>query len=176
MVKRKVVSSSYHITISTNQRYRSQEAITLDMRPLYETLQEIFGTPEGVVGILEILEPGGNALSDIGDTEADIGMEYGERSGLHAHILLTVTHRTRIRINLAALKRELKRVLQSHGAPNLNPYFHVRWVPDQLGIVRNYVFKMIDDEEHSVRDNTKWNKPFDCRCECNIGNMSGFFS
>lgn len=173
---RRIVSSSYHITISTNQRYRTQEAITLDMRPLYESLKEIFGTPEGVIEVVEILEEGKDPHAVIGDTEADIGLEYSEKSGLHAHVLLTVTHATRIRMNLPALKRKLKLTMEANGASNINPYFHVRWVPDQLGVVRNYVYKMVDGEDFQAREGTRWNRPFGCKCECNIGNMSGFFS
>ena len=39
----KVSTSSFHITVNTNQRYGSKSAIIADMRPLYETLKDVWG-------------------------------------------------------------------------------------------------------------------------------------
>ena len=53
---KKVKSSSFHVTINTNQRYGSKDAIVQDMRPLYTNLLSIFNDTEKVREIIEIMD------------------------------------------------------------------------------------------------------------------------
>jgi len=170
---KKVKSSSFHVTINTNQRYGSKDAIVQDMRPLYTNLLSIFNDTEKVREIIEIMEPG-KAFNDvIGSVNTHIGIEYSEKAGLHAHCLVTITHITKVRIHLKNLRRILDESLPH--LPNDAPYVNVRFVPDQKQVVMNYVNKKVRGGEYILRDNMEFDETPSCKCECKIGDMSEFF-
>ena len=171
---RKVKSSSFHVTINTNQRYGSKEAIIKDMRPLYENLLRIFRDPEKVEQIIEIMEEGKAYNDVIGSVSTNIGIEYSEKAGLHAHSLITITHVTKVRINLKQLRRILDESLPH--LPENAPYVNVRFVPDQKQVVMNYVNKKVRGGEFVVRENMDFDETPSCKCDCKIGDMSEFFS
>lgn len=175
----RIRTTSFHITISTNQRYGSREAITADMRPFYDGLRQIFGEGDNVVDIMSVLGgPPGNPETgappppaEIGHSESDIGIEYGARAGMHAHVLLTVTHKGKLQINLPKLREKLKTTLPSEW----NAYVNVRFLKNQNNIVRNYVYKTIGGSDWEIREDSKWVEPLECECRCKIGDMTSFF-
>lgn len=171
----KVKSSSFHITINTNQRYGSKDAIIQDMRPLYNTLKtDVFGSVEGVKQVVEIMKPNDTFEDNVGSVNSDIGIEYSPTAGLHAHVLVTIVHTTKVRINLPGL-----RALLDEKLPHLQgdaPYVNVRFVPDQKGVVHNYVNKMVRGHKLKLREGMEFTEMPSCKCECNIGDMSEFFS
>lgn len=171
---RKVKTSSFHVTINTNQRYGSKEAIIADMRPLYNNLLAIFNDPDKVEEIIEIMEPNKSYADVIGSVETNIGIEYSEKAGLHAHCLITITHVTKVRINLKNLRRILDESLPH--LPADAPYVNVRFVPDQKQVVMNYVNKKVRGGEFVVREGVVFDETPTCRCECKIGDMTEFFS
>ena len=170
---KKVKSSSFHITINTNQRYGSKEAIVKDMRPLYENLLAIFRDTERVEQIVEIMEEGKAYADVIGSVTSNIGIEYSEKAGLHAHCLVTITHITKVRIQLKNLRRILDESLPH--LPNDAPYVNVRFVPDQKQVVMNYVNKKVRGGEFVLREGLEFDETPSCKCECKIGDMSEFF-
>ena len=171
---KKVKSSSFHVTINTNQRYGSRDAIVQDMRPLYNNLLSIFNDVEKVREIVEIMEPNKEFNDVIGSVNTHIGIEYSEKAGLHAHCLITITHITKVRIHLKNLRRILDESLPH--LPNDAPYVNVRFVPDQKQVVMNYVNKKVRGGEYILRDNMDFDETPSCKCECKIGDMSEFFS
>ena len=168
----RVKTSSFHITANTNQRYGSKDAIVADMRPLYGSMTSMFAIPENIVEMIEILKEGDTHAENIGHVETNIGIEYSPKAGLHAHILMTITHTTKVRINLPAFR---KIVGETMGEKRM-PHIHVRFVPDQKPVVTNSISKMVGESVMKMRSGAEWNKPMTCKCDCQIGDMSRFFS
>lgn len=169
-----VRETSFHITINTNQRYGSKDAIVEDMRPLYNAMTETFGDLLTVEAIIEILREEDEFAKVVGATHADVGVEYSEKAGLHAHVLLTITHKTKLRIHLKNLRRILDEKLP-HLAKKA-PHTFVRYVPDERKIVKNYIYKMVGDEQLKLREGMTFEETPKCTCDCKIADMTEFFS
>jgi hypothetical protein len=170
----KVKTSSFHITMNTNQRYTNKEALRLDMRPLWDALQTVYGTPAAVEQIVEIMTPLDTFAANVGSVSSESGIEYAE-SGLHSHTLLTLNHTTRLRMNLKALRSNLQAAL-----PHLTSfYLNVRFVPNQVQTVKNYIYKQVNGVNHRLADGTEYRDDggvMECKCERKIGGMGSFFS
>ena len=173
----RVATSSFHITVNTNQRYGSESAIKADLKPLYYAMKGVFGDPATVESIIEIMNKGDTFRGSVGSVNSEIGVEYSEKAGLHAHCLLTIAHRTKVRIHL----KNLRRALDEH-LPHLAkkaPHTFVRFVPDQKQTVKNYIYKTMGDETLKMREGVTYEVTDgapSCKCECKIGDMSSFFS
>ena len=170
----KVSTSSFHITVNTNQRYGSKSAIIADMRPLYETLRDVWGDTSNVKQIIDIMKEGDEFESVIGDVSSDIGVEYSPVAGLHAHCLMTITHKSKVRIQLDNLRGLLDKKMP-HLAKKA-PYVHVRFVPDQKSAVMNYIYKTVNNAYLKMKEGMNFNSPMTCKCDCKIADMSQFFS
>ena len=169
-----VRETSFHVTVNTNQRYGSKSAITEDMKPLYYAMRNVFGDPATVKEIIEILTPEDEYEKVVGATHSDIGVEYSEKAGLHAHVLFTITHRTKLRMHLKHLRKELDKHLP-HLAKKA-PHTFVRYVPDQKQIVKDYIYKTVNNQPLKLRDGMTFDETPSCTCDCKIGDMSQFFS
>jgi len=168
-----VRDTSFHITVNTNQRYGSKSAITEDMKPLYYTMRNIFGDPTTVKEIIEILNKEDEYDKVVGVVHSDIGVEYSEKAGLHAHVLFMITHHTKLRVHL----KNLRKILDTH-LPHLAkkaPHTFVRYVPDQKQIVKDYIYKTVNDQELKMREGMTFEETPMCTCDCKIGDMSQFF-
>ena len=144
MVKRapevRVKSSSFHITMNTNQRYTNKDSLRLDLKPIWDALHSVYGTKESVREIVEILNSEDTFDGSVGSVTSDSGIEYAN-SGLHTHTLLTILHTTKLRINLKALRAALDKNL-----PHLTSYYlNVRYVPNQVQTVKNYIYKDVGE-------------------------------
>lgn len=64
-----VRSSSFHITVNTNQRYPNAESMQLDMRPFWDAIQKTFGQAESVREIVRIMKDGDSFEANIHDVE-----------------------------------------------------------------------------------------------------------
>ena len=170
----RVKTSSFHITVNTNQRYGSKSAIIHDMRPLYDGLKNVFGDPALVERIIEILTPGDDFLDSVGHVSSDIGIEYSPVAGLHAHCLVTITHKTKLRIQLKNLRGILDKTLP-HLVGNA-PHVFVRFVPDQKQTVMNYIYKTVNNKQLKMREGLEFSSPPVCKCDCKIADLSPFFS
>ena len=53
------------------------------------------------------------------------------------------------------------------------PYVHVRFVPDQKQVVKNYVRKQMGGKRYQMCEGMDFNVPMGaCSCKCNISDMS----
>jgi hypothetical protein len=178
MVKRerevRVKSSSFHITMNTNQRYTNKESLRLDLKPIWDALHTVYGTRESVREIVEILNPLDTFDGSVGSVTSDSGIEYAN-SGLHTHTLLTILHTTKLRINLKALRSTLDKAL-----PHLTSYYlNVRYVPNQVQTVKSYIFKDVGEKRYKMTEGMEWEgtgEVMTCKCERKIASMSDFFS
>ncbi len=168
-----VKTSSFHITLNTNQRYTNKASLVLDMKPLWDALHKIYGSADSVRDFIEIMKPLDTFSSSVGHVESTTGIEYAS-NGLHAHTLLTLHHTTKLRIAIRSLRNKISEYL-----PHLtNFYMNVRFVPNQVQTVKNYIFKDVGGKRIKLRDGT----PFDtsetmvCKCERKIADMTSFFS
>jgi hypothetical protein len=178
MVKRerevRVKSSSFHITMNTNQRYTNKESLRLDLKPIWDALHTVYGTRESVREIVEILNPLDTFDGSVGSVSSDSGIEYAN-SGLHAHTLITILHTTKLRMNLKALRSALDKAL-----PHLTSYYlNVRYVPNQVQTVKSYIFKDVGEKRYKMTEGMEWEgtgEVMTCKCERKIASMSAFFS
>jgi hypothetical protein len=170
----RVKSSSFHITMNTNQRYTNKESLRLDLKPIWDALHNTYGTKESVGEIVEILNPLDTFDGSVGSVSSDSGIEYAA-SGLHTHTLLTILHTTKLRINLKALRAILDKNL-----PHLTSYYlNVRYVPNQVQTVKNYIYKEVGEKRYKMTEGMEWNgtgEVMTCKCERKIASMSSFFS
>ena len=169
-----VRSSSFHITINTNQRYPNADSMKLDMRPFWNAIQATFGDGPSIASIVEIMKAGDSFERNVHDVETNSGMEYSPDSGLHAHVLLTMEHTTKLRINLSGLRKALDEKLTHLKGKKY--HLHVRFVPDQLSTVRNYIYKTHEGAQYKMREGSRsLSGPMVCKCTQKIGDMSTFF-
>lgn len=169
----RVKSTSFHITMNTNQRYTNRESLKLDLRPLWDALHTVYGTKGSVGEIVEILTPTDTFDGSVGSVTSDSGIEYAA-SGLHTHTLLTIIHTTKLRINLKALRGNLDKAL-----PHLTSYYlNVRYVPNQVEIVKNYIYKNVGEKRYKLTEGMEWapGEVMTCKCERKIASMASFFS
>jgi len=169
-----VKSSSFHITINTNQRYPTPESMALDMKPFWEAIQATFGEASNVRRIVEVMTPGDSFDANVHDVETSSGMEYSPKSGLHAHILLTIEHTTKVRVGLG----NLREILDSHLTHLKGKKYHlfVRFVPDQVATVRNYIVKTYNGGQYRLFEGSRsFSGPMVCKCTQKIGDMSTFW-
>jgi hypothetical protein len=178
MVKRapevRVKSSSFHITMNTNQRYTNKDSLRLDLKPIWDALHSAYGTRESVREIVEILNSEDTFDGSVGSVTSDSGIEYAN-SGLHTHTLLTILHTTKLRINLKALRGALDKNL-----PHLTSYYlNVRYVPNQVQTVKNYIYKDVGEKRYKLNQGMEWEGTGEvmvCKCERKIASMASFFS
>lgn len=175
----RVKTSSFHITINSNQRYGSKDAFVADLKPFYGALKALFENPEHVKAIVDIMNPNDVYDEVVGSVNTDIGFEYSPVAGMHAHCLITLAHVTKLRIDIPRLRWLLDALTEEHGLSLQGdaPYVHVRFVPDQKQVVKNYIHKTVHGSQFRMRDGVDFNVPMGaCACKCEIGDMSSFFS
>lgn len=168
----RVRTSSFHITINTNQRYTNKMAIMADMRPFWDAIQSVYGTKDDVMKFIEILNEGDSFEGHVGHVESETSIEYAQ-SGLHMHTMLTLVHATKLRIDIPKLKNLFLEQL-----PHLkNLYLHVRYVRNETSAVRNYIHKNAGDSVFRMLEGTTFNVGADCECKCkkSISDMSTWF-
>ena len=146
----------------------------LDMRPFWSAIQATFGEAGSIASVVEIMKAGDSFERNVHDVETNSGMEYSPDSGLHAHVLLTIEHTTKVRINLAGLRKALDEKLTHLKGKKYHLF--VRFVPDQLSTVRNYIYKTHEGAQYKMRDGSRsFSGPMVCKCTQKIGDMSTFF-
>jgi hypothetical protein len=169
-----VKTSSFHITINTNQRYPTAASMALDMRPFWEAIEAAFGGADGLRQVVEVMNGADSFDSNVHDVEVNSGMEYSPKSGLHAHVLLTVEHTTKVRVNLAGLRGILDEKLTHLAGKKYHLY--VRFVPNQVAAVRNYIYKTYNGGRYRLFEGSRsFSGPMVCKCTQKIGDMSTFW-
>lgn len=170
-------SSNYLITISTNKRTRNLDAITEVIRELHDGLVYAFGKKECIGSFLNILEsPMKTFLTHVGRVDSVGVIEYHHRSGVHAHVLMTVCHITKVRIDVPPLTECV--LSQMNVVKNL--YVSVSYVRNEVQNVRNYIYKTIQGRKFKMCDGQPYPEDGDVHisCKISIGNMTqyGFIS
>ena len=174
----RVKSSSFHITVNSNQRYPTKEAFIKDLRPFYKSLNDLFADKENIKRIIDIMNPEDTFDDTVGSVHTEIGVEYSPVAGMHAHSLITLTHVTKLRIDIPSLRALLDSLLHSSGLPLVGdaPYVHVRFVPDQKQAVKNYIRKHMNGKRFRMREGQDFTVPMGaCSCNCQISDMTEFF-
>ena len=176
-----VRSSNYHIMINTNQKFKDIQAVQDAIRCLYFALKNMFCNKEELKSLIRIhldKRPGTSFDVDIGKITSEVSIEYAQ-TGLHSHILLQILHLTYVSLDLVFLKTRFMELFtsQSPRIPLKNTYIHVEVVKDNVGNVRDYIFKNVANK--NVRMRSSWGEyPSVLQIKNNIviTNMSDSFS
>ena len=139
--QRKVRSSSFVLTINTNQRYKTRDAIHSDLRVVFNETKKFFGDAPSIGRIVEIERAEDTFESSVGNVEAVGTLEYGERSGLHLHMVLTFNHCTDMRIDRPALKREMDALF---AGVTPGTYNNIQYLRNPLANTKAYITKYVN--------------------------------
>jgi hypothetical protein len=143
---RKVRSSSFALTINTNQKYKTYDAMVKDLRTIFNATKGFFGDVQNIGSIVEIEKPGDTFQTSVGHVEGIGTFEYGERSGLHLHMVLTFHHCTDMRIDRLALKENMDRIF-SDVTPGT--YNNIQYLKNPLANTKAYITKYVHG--HNLR-------------------------
>lgn len=167
-----VKTSSFHITMNTNQRYTNRESLKIDLKPVWEALEQVYGSKEAIKDIVTIIPEGDSFDNNVGHVESETGIEYAS-NGLHTHTLLTLNHTTKLKMNIHGLRNKI-----SENLPHLtNFYLNVRFVPNQVQTVKNYIYKEVGSSKYKLRDGTsfEFGEKMECKCDRKIADMTAYF-
>jgi len=176
----RVRSSNFHIMINLNQQFSSAESAADAIRCMYHTLLFLFCDPptlRQIIFIDTVKRPGTTFEMDIGKIDTEATIEYA-KSGLHAHILMRVLHLTFIQINLPVLRIVFTHLFASF-SPRVtlkNPYIHIDAVRDNLGNVREYLFKNVQSRRIRYHRENEYPDTQTIHGTVAIANMSNVFS
>jgi len=166
--------------INLNQTFSTSEAVSDSIRCMYHTLLFLFcdvSSLRQIVFVNTEKRPGTTFDMDVGKIDTEATIEYA-RSGLHAHILMRVLHLTFIQINLPVLKRVFSEKFASF-LPRValkNPYIHIDAVRDNVGNVREYLYKNINSKRVRYHRENEYPDQQSIHGTVTIANMSDVFS
>jgi hypothetical protein len=174
----RVKTSNYLITISTNKRARDVSSISEIIRELYFALYHAFGNKDCVEGFIDMLDDGlGHKFhSHVGKIDSQGVIEYHHQSGVHVHVLMSICHITRVRLN----EPNMKDILLSKMDIVKNLYIAIQYIRNDVQNVRNYIYKTIHGRKLRMCDGTPYPEDGDVHVTCviSIGAMGehGFIS
>ena len=136
----------------------------------------MFDDADNIEGFLDLLEDDHSFSTHIGKVDSQCVIEYHPMSGVHAHVLMSICHITRVRVNVDKLKcLLLSQMTQVH-----NLYISVSFVRNEAQNVRNYIYKTIHGKKLRMCDGSIYPDDGEIHVSCvvAIGNMSqyGFIS
>jgi hypothetical protein len=169
----RVRSSNYLITVSTNKRTRSQEAISEIIKELYDGLEYAFGKKECIASFLNMMEaPMKTFWTHVGKVDSVGVIEYHHRSGVHAHVLMTICHITKVRLDVPPLVE----CILSQMSIVKNVYVSVSYVRNEVQNVRNYIYKTIQGKRLKMCDGSPYPEDGNVHvtCKISIGNMTSY--
>ena len=175
-----VKNSNFHIMINTNQTFRSIEAIQDAIRCFFRTLRFLFcdiPSLRQIVFVNTDKRPGTSFDTDIGKIVTEAAIEYAN-TGLHAHILMRVYHLTYIQINLPNLRSLFQSTFNANQPriPLKGVYVHVDAVRDNLGNIREYIYKDVGTRKIKFRKDWDYPEKQEISVNVSIANMSEIFS
>ena len=132
---------------------------------------QIFCDPVVLKTIIKIntdKRPGTTFETDIGRIVTEISIEYAQ-SGLHAHALMQVTHLTFIHVNIPVLSKTFISFYNGNNPtiPIKGAYVHVDHIRDNLGNVRDYIYKNLKNDR-KIRMRRGWDYPETQEIRANI--------
>lgn len=144
-------TSAFLITINTNQRARTPDEFTHVAKPFFLVLNAIFSKAEHVKKFVTVLSTMDSFEDDVGAIKSSGVIEYAVHSGIHAHIMIEIVHRTRVQINSLLLRQIVLQDLAIRGLRLSNLYIQVRFVRNDTQTVLNYVRKDVWGKACNVR-------------------------
>jgi hypothetical protein len=133
-VKDKVKFSGFHITISTNKRPQTEDDADALRMQLNVCIANTFTHPnlkEFIAFLSEEQQKGHTYVMNIKDVDVQYAIELGSdaaRGGrIHAHVVLKISHTSRIKIDIPVFKAKVTEYLNMPGARFTvpNPYIHI---------------------------------------------------
>jgi hypothetical protein len=166
-----VVSSSFFLTINTNQRAKTVEEYRKVAQPFYQALKSLFGNAQSLAQIVTVLSTMNSFDDDIGSIDTKGTIEYAAHSGIHAHVLVQIIHRTRVQMNPHAVRKTLLFDMQQQGLRLSNLYVDSRFVKDDRQKVLNYIHKQVRGKESRVFGTTEFPDTQRITVEIDIGKV-----
>ena len=145
-----VVSSSFFLTINTNQRAKDIAEFRRVAQPFYRALHALFGDAGALAQVVTVLSTMHSFADDIGTVDTKGAIEYAANSGIHAHLLVQIVHRTRVQMNAHAVRKTLLFDMQQQGLGLSNLYVDSRFVKDDRQKVLNYIHKEVRGKQCRV--------------------------
>jgi hypothetical protein len=132
----KTKKSSFHLTISTNQKYADDDPhLQNDSEVFDEVMSDILNNIEHYVKL-----PEGHSWDAVNDADIDYILERGKHklgSRLHAHVLFRFNHRTKLQLDYQKIKDKICGELGLHDV-----YLHNRLVrPTEGQNILSYLSK-----------------------------------
>lgn len=132
--------SNFFVTINLNKSPQNRQQASQWQKAFAVTLQNLFlkrNTLESVLvfGPRDQQFAADNYSNDVDSVEANIGVEFGPQTlFLHAHILLSIRHRTQLQLDLNLIKQYIfqrvnRSVPELIGAPS-EIYLNVKLMPE----------------------------------------------
>jgi hypothetical protein len=142
----RINTSRFLITINSN--YRTKDPVRLKKATVifYNRLEVLVKDPRFIERCIDIQMLNDTFENNVMGAIVDTGVEYSSRAGLHAHSTWKIFHTTRIRINLNALRLNLKSEF-----PEWKQFFvDVRFAKNGDSAVTNYVYKTVRGKDYSI--------------------------
>ncbi|MGA9042292.1 MAG: hypothetical protein WB421_17295 [Terriglobales bacterium] len=132
----------------------------------------MFDDEDHIEGFLDLLEDDHSFKSHIGKIDSEAVIEYHPMSGVHAHVLMSICHITRVRVNV----EKLQKLLLSQMCQVKNVYIAVSFVRNEAQNVRNYIYKTIHGRRLRMCDGTPYPEDGEIHVSCvvAIGNMANY--
>jgi len=137
--KKKIRYSSFYITLNTNTKY--EDAILFEKAELLESILKRILSADQIIQLLVPREEGVELNAEsVKKITSQAGIEVGETNGfLHAHILIEVSHYTKIHLNYNLIAEKIK---QEMDLPHL-PYIYSRLYKNVGRQLEDYLFKNV---------------------------------
>jgi len=151
--EKKTQWSNFWIMINTNQAGGDVFEQSFLITTLREAIDSAFGTTQNIMKILHVIDSTGETVADeshrlsafrmVEKVESEAVVEVGPTvHRVHAHILLMVQHKTRVQLNVPALReiiREKSKVLGTGEPLFVNPIVRVKLIRENpLTAIRKY--------------------------------------
>ena len=139
-LQRKVRSSSFVLTINTNQKYKTYDAMVTDLRTIFNATKTFYSDTAKIARIVEIERAGDTFETSVGHVKCLGTFEYGERSGLHLHMVMTLHHCTDLRIDRVELKGNMDEIFKG---VTPGTYSNIQYLKNPLANTKAYVTKYV---------------------------------
>ncbi|MGA9041631.1 MAG: hypothetical protein WB421_13950, partial [Terriglobales bacterium] len=136
----------------------------------------VFNNVSCIEKFLDLLEDDHSFYSHVGKIDSQCVIEYHHMSGVHAHVLMSICHITRVRINVESLQM----LILSQMNQVKNVYIAISFVRNEVQNVRNYIYKTINGKRLRMCDGQPYPEDGNVHVSCvvHIGDMNqyGFIS
>ena len=114
--------------------------MVVNLRKFWNATEAFWSVPANVAKVVEIEHAGDTFESSVGHIDIMGTFEYGERSGLHVHLVLTLHHCTSLRIDRSALKTNMDQIYKEI---TRGTYNHIQYIRNPLANTKSYITKHV---------------------------------